>query len=45
MNTIEKQRFVNLVESVLLTEMPMVDGPKLVGNFTKNSGQNKKRFL
>jgi hypothetical protein len=38
MNTIEKQRFVNLVESVLLTEMPMVDGPKLVGNFTKNSG-------
>lgn len=27
-----------IVESVLLTEMPMVGGPKLVGNFDKNSG-------
>lgn len=38
MNTVEKQKLVSLIESVLLTEMPMVGGPKLVGNFDKNSG-------
>ncbi len=38
MDQFEKQKLVSLVESVLLTEMPMVGGPKLVGNFDKNSG-------
>ncbi len=38
MDQFEKQKFIMIVESVLLTEMPMVGGPKLVGNFDKNSG-------
>ena len=38
MNQFEKQKFITIVESVILTEMPMIGGPKLVGNFNKNSG-------